>query len=246
MNRIIASSFGVLALATAAQADLTAYVTVTASSSAGTASWTSQATPVFDTDGNAHWAWTPAGGASMNDPTNSNQVGTIRWLVTDYNEDPIVNLNFAVTAGGLPTLFTITSGLLGFAPIVGEARATAAMTLTESDEIGVASTTGAYLGGTASYQANLNGAIPAGLPFAFLVRNLAATATTSDSTTESSPLVGFTPVGVVFSMQSQFSFTLSAFDQASGTSSFVVREVPAPSAAALMGLGALALGRRRR
>ena len=246
MRCAIVSSIILISMASAAQADLTAFCTVTASSSAGTASWTSHATPTFDENGNATWNWTPAGGASMTDPTNSNQIGVIRWLSTEYVADPIVNLNFAVTAGGLPTLFTITSGLLGFAPIVGEARATAAMTLTESDEVGVASTTGAYLGGTASYQANLNGAIPAGFPFAFLVRNLASTPTTSDSTSEAFPLVGFTPVGVVFSMQSQFSFTLSPFDQASGTSSFVVREIPAPSAAALMGLGALALGRRRR
>lgn len=248
MNRFFASSIVVLSLAAGVQADLTAFCTVTASSSAGTASWTSHATPVFDADGNATWNWTPASGASMTDPTTSNQVGVIRWLSTQYVADPVVNLNFAVTAGGVDTLFTITSGLLGFAVIpAAEGRATAAMTLTESDENGSGYTIGSYGPGINSYVAAYNGIIPAATPFAFLVRNLTvAGSTTSDSDNASFPLVGYTPMGAVSSMQTQFSFLLSANDQASGTSSFVVRAIPTPGAAALLGLGTLALGRRRR
>jgi hypothetical protein len=45
-------------------------------------------------------------------------------------------------------------------------------------------------------------------------------------------------------MSAQFSFMLSAFDAASGTSNYQI--VPAPGALALLGLGGLAATRRRR
>lgn len=244
MRHGLAAAFVLTAIAGSAQADLYMWCAVTAQSSAGTATWTSTATPTFDANGNAVWHWEPSGGRWLNDPTTTGQVGMINWLHTEYVADPVVNLNFAVTAGAVPTIFTITSGLLGFAPINGEARATASVTLTESDE-NTASITG-NLPGNALYVANF-GALPGGVPFTFLLGNdFVGVPTTGSTQNGATPGVGYLPVGIVSSMQSQFSFTLSPNDQASGTSSFVVRLIPTPGAAALLGLGTLMAGRRRR
>ena len=58
------------------------------------------------------------------------------------------------------------------------------------------------------------------------------------------PESGFLPIGeTVNDMSSLVSFTLSAQDLASGTSSYVI--VPEPASLAVLALGALALLRRR-
>lgn len=55
----------------------------------------------------------------------------------------------------------------------------------------------------------------------------------------------FLPTGIdVTSISASWDFTLSAFDSATGTSTFTI--VPAPASAALLGLGGLAAARRRR
>ena len=55
----------------------------------------------------------------------------------------------------------------------------------------------------------------------------------------------FQPTGIdVTSISASWDFTLSAFDSATGTSTFTI--VPAPASAALLGLGGLAAARRRR
>jgi uncharacterized protein (TIGR03382 family) len=52
------------------------------------------------------------------------------------------------------------------------------------------------------------------------------------------------PGGSADDMQSQFKFSLSRFDRAVGTSTYEI--IPAPGAAAMLGLAGLFAGRRRR
>lgn len=139
--------------------------------------------------------------------------------------DPVVSLNFVVSAGPAPTAITVTSALLGFPPVNGAmASASAGITVTDNNGDG-ASITGNYNGGTDAYLAHYNGAIPGGVAFATLVDNQSAGAFGTSTTNEA---VGSTAIGVpVTSMQTQFGFTLSPFDSAAGTSVFVVIPEPA-------------------
>jgi PEP-CTERM motif-containing protein len=154
-------------------------------------------------------------------------------------DDPQIALNFAVTAGNSAQNFTIGSGLLSFAPITNpSAVASAAATLTDSDGDG-ASVIGNETG-TKLYKAFYNGSTT----FALLDNSMTATSFASNSGNERQPLVGRQPiVGSVSNIGAEFSFLLSAHDQASGTSIF---DVPEPSTAGLIGLAVLGIARRRK
>jgi uncharacterized protein (TIGR03382 family) len=251
MNRILtASALAIVALTSSAQAGLTFYCNIAATSSSGTANWTSAATPVFDANGVATWVWEPVGGRNMVDSSNGNTVATIRSVNATYVADPIVNLGFFVQAGSIDTTFTITSGILSFSPITSPvARATAGLTLTDGDANDTASLIGGFSGGHA-YQAYVNAINSGNLGsvFAALLAFPGSGPLTTLNTQTAASTAGFPsylPVGTTaFSMASQFSFTLSANDLASGTSSFVL--IPGPGAAALLGMGMVVVGRRRR
>ncbi len=170
-------------------------------------------------------------------------LGRIEGLDIEYIADPVIALGFLVTAGGSATNFTITSALLNFPAFDANARASAAITVTDLDGNG-ATVTG-NLAGSKAYRAMLNGGIAAGTQFASLVDPAAAGTYDSSISSHSNPAgPGYIAVGNTFDMQSQFAFSLSANDQASGTSVFVT--IPAPGAAALAGLGLLGALRRRR
>lgn len=160
-------------------------------------------------------------------------------------EDPIVQLNFSVSAGSLATTFTITSPLLSF-PTLNPAsgRATAGVTVTDTN--GDGATMGAD-GQPSLYTAHYNGAVPGGTTFADLLgASVAAAAFDSATASASSPGGGlYAPIaGPVSDMSARFRFTLTANDEASGTSSYEI--IPAPGAVALMGVAGLFAGRRRR
>lgn len=160
--------------------------------------------------------------------------------------DPVVSLNFSVTAGPADTAFSIASVLVEFDAISpASARATAGIVATDLNGDGV-SVAGDLAG--KAYAANYNGLHPAGVNFASLYD--------SDSTDEAFggvgdasafPDTGFMPIGVpVSSMSTAFQFTLSAGDTASGTSAFTV--IPEPASMMLLAAGMLPLARtiRRR
>ncbi len=147
-----------------------------------------------------------------------------------------VNLGFNVAAGFLNTSFTIDATDVSFAPldtVTGAASASVSLT---STNIG----TGATLSpdGLGVYNASYN----AGTSFADLFQsNLTAASLTTE--TYDADFAG--PIaGSVDTIDAAWAFTLSAFDLASGTSTFTV--VPAPASAALLGLGGLVAVRRRR
>jgi uncharacterized protein (TIGR03382 family) len=162
-------------------------------------------------------------------------------------DDPIVQLNFSVSAGTLNTTFTITSPLLSFAAISNaEGRASAGVTATDIDGNGA---TVMPANQPSLYTSRYNGAVPGGTLFADLIDGpVAAPAFDTNSASEDFPGGGlFTPVaGAVSDMSSRFRFSLTANDDASGTSTYEIRPIPAPGAVTLLGLGGLLAGRRRR
>lgn len=171
---------------------------------------------------------------------NGNLLGTLGLLTLATQNDPMVMLGFAVTAGAADTTFTITSATVGFAPLVSpDAFAVAAVTLTDSAADG-ATLTGTY--GGKLYEANYNAAKTV---FGHLIGGpVLADGENGAVAMERQPLTGRTTIdGTVDQMTSSFSFTLSALDQASGTSRFDIvpteHYIPMPPAA-LSGLVFLA------
>jgi len=169
-------------------------------------------------------------------------VGTLSGIHMDIYDDPQVVLNFTAQANVSTTKFIFSSALVSFASLTNPtASASAGITVTDNNF------NGALLAGQesdgAAYWANYNGLVPGGTNYASLLNTVSATAL-EGTHTDSANMGPTAIVGSVGSMSSQFSFSLSAFDAASGTSSFQV--VPAPGALALLGLGGLAVTRRRR
>lgn len=173
-------------------------------------------------------------------------LGTIETLQAGFQADPQIDLAFSlVNTSAFPTTYTITTATIAFAGI-GNAQAVASASLTATNGAGSpagVSTTGGYMGGTKSYQARYSSTTPANSAtvFANLVANLSASLGASD--TEMSPLVGTTNIGTVYMMESEYKFTLSAGDQASGTSTFVIVPEPGSLLMLLVG-GAFAIRRR--
>jgi MYXO-CTERM domain-containing protein len=158
---------------------------------------------------------------------------------------PTVNLNFAVQADDELTDITVTSALLSFDGIDNaEGRASAGITVT--DVLGDGATmTGLHDDGN-MYSAQYNGLAPGGTQFTSFFDTLEALPFGSNSTSSEFPGgSGFEPIGeTVMDMSSQFSFSLTPFDIASGTSTWEL--LPAPGTLALLLVGGLVGTRRRR
>jgi hypothetical protein len=195
------------------------------------------------------WGWNLSAPVNVYSENGGSLLATIDSLGIALDGDPAVNLNFAVTAGATPTLISVASSTVVFAPLNGaDGFATAALTVTDNNGNG-ASAVGMF-GANKSYQATYNG----GSVFAQLVSPVGAPGDGTATGTERSPLAGTTLIpGMTSSIQSQFSFVLSAFDSASTTSRFQVNipggNVPEPSTwvlASTAAVGGFLLRRRRR
>lgn len=194
------------------------------------------ATESFDVPcvaGQADWAL----GTPRDITVGGVQLGQIKELAFQSDSEPFVNLHFSVEAFALDTTFEINSAVVTFGALLdADAYASAGVTLT-GDEDG-ATLTGLFDG--ASYQARYD----AGILYANLVRGFSVDADQTLTHSDRSPAAGYNTISTISSIESQFKFTLSALDQASGTSRFYV--TPEPATLALLGLCGLALIRRRK
>ncbi|GAB5496180.1 MAG: hypothetical protein Phyf2KO_12600 [Phycisphaerales bacterium] len=189
-------------------------------------------------DANGDYQWTLANPIDVDDGNGQN-VFTLDSAGITIIADPVIDLNFNVIAGMANTVFSVDSAVLSFAPLGSTiGRATAAVSVTDLNGDGASFTPvggGAYgafyNGGGTLFQELISSTVTAD-PF--------STATANDVF----PAVGYQSIGTTLTdIQSEWNFTLSAGDVASGTSSFEV--IPAP-ASAVLGLAALAGLRRRR
>ena len=228
---IFAVAFLVVASASPALADVIVTITCTSGGQSATQNF-------LISCGADSSNWTLSGPVAL---SGSNGVlGTITDLSYQSNADPYVNLRFAVEAGSTDTTFDITSAVVSFGALSNPwAYASAGVTLT-SDSDG-ATITGLLDGGSV-YQAIFNGSTV----YASLVNGFTIAADQSVTHSDRDPVSGNqTIAGSVTSIQSEFKFTLSALEQASGTSRFEVI-VPEPATMSLLVLGGLALLRRNR
>jgi len=178
-----------------------------------------------------------------NDPGKT-PLGTVSDLSAYLDADPVVSIGFAITAPATSVSYTITSAVVGFAPLVNPAAiASAGITVTDSDGDGAVASP-LFAGGTRFFQATSNAGVYAGLIAGPLTAAPYASAAASDAL----PASGYGSVaGTVTSIQTAFSFNITPNDQVSGTGVFHV--VPEPGglaalATGLSGMAALLLRRR--
>jgi MYXO-CTERM domain-containing protein len=191
------------------------------------------------------YRWTQGLAEDIFDESSGRFIARLDSSTGFYAGDPQVNLGFAVTAGSSLTTFTISSGLLSFAPIdssVAIGRASAALTVTDSDFNGTAELvgTGPSSLGPRAYRANYNGSTQ----FSALLTSVIAPPGGSGSMSDNDPPLGDRSVGATASdMGVVLQFTVTPSDQGSGTTNY--RITPEPAALAALAIGGLALLRRR-
>jgi MYXO-CTERM domain-containing protein len=184
--------------------------------------------------------WSLSGAVPILDD-DENVIATLTGGTATYIGDPQIAMGFSLFAGALDTMVTIKSGLLAF-PTIGNPQGLVSAGLTLTDSNGNGGTLTGPGGVLASYQ--YNGFVPGGTSFVDLTGSLAAGP--GQSASGAANTGGFIPVGeAVSDMSFQYSFLLSAGDQASGTSNYVINAIPAPAGLALLGVCGM-LGRRRR
>ena len=194
-------------------------------------------------------AWTGPLSWTLPAPTALDGAGLafINAMTVNLSADPQVDLTFDITNTTSKNVrLSIATDTIVFDDPVLNAWASASGSLTLNDLGGSvgASLTGLFSGN--AYQARYS--TDEVLPPAAVFANLLPSTSTLGSTVswaDASPVSGMTNLGTtVYMMESEFHFTLSARDQAIGTSTFLI--TPEPASAVLLALGSLALWRRRR
>lgn len=201
--------------------------------------------PVGNFDGNL--TWTLPAPLTLQDGAVT--LGTVKNMQVTFNADPQVDLNFAIVNGSsAPISFAITTATILFDPI---ANATAAATASVTLSQGAGSPAGASISGlfpnAKIYQARYsnNGFINSGTVFGSLAPSMSFASGLGMSETEMLPASGEVSLGTTaYMMESEFKFILSAGDQASATSAFVI--TPEPGCGLLLALLGLAAGWPRR
>lgn len=184
--------------------------------------------------GGSPWIWS----SSQTFEMRSNRTGELIAVLNppghstrvEYIDDPAVGMNFAVQAGPSLTAFTITSALLSFTMMDGEARITAGFSLTDVDGDGASLVgLGNPSGAQGAYLAQYNGfaGTISGSTFAEEIQGMNAGVFATSVASIDAPPVGFqTIANPVSDMSVLISFSLSPNDLASGTSNFVIQPPP--------------------
>lgn len=230
-----AIAIGVIGIGASALADLSPIIfSVQASNANGSGSWDVAYDPGNDGPDGYFWS----GGPQTITDGEGDEIAVVELASLSAFGDPAVGMTFTVQALNVNTVFSISSGILSFPAFNGTGIASGGLTVTDSDSNAFASLVGNIgAANTSSFVASYNGGTIFNEDIGPLsVNNVAG----SDSGNFNS---GLQPIFGVGSIQVDFGFTLSANDSASGTSVFFV--TPEPSALALLGLGAVALIRRR-
>lgn len=187
--------------------------------------------------GGGGWSW--AGGGIQFD----NGIASLDAANLTIAGDPQIALGFTLSAGPALTTVTISSAVLSFGAMGNphQCLATVAPSITDLDQpLNGATLTGCGGSQGSVYVASYN--VPPGTVFAEFVQQLQSVP--PDGSAGGSGNTGVVGIsGAVTSMQVQFEFTLSAGDQVSATSNYIV--MPEPASLALMVVGAVALRRRR-
>jgi len=165
-----------------------------------------------------------------------NGLGTIESVAISVKADPVIQLGFTVTAGDYATAFSFSSDVLISDPELTNTQGYAYA------QIGI-STPGANLWGgygMEAYQALYNGSN-------LFAELLDASPLTGPGTFDEN--TGWVAIaGNVSSMQAKWQFTLDAEGMATGSSYYEIAgdPIPEPASILLLGLGGLALLRKRR
>lgn len=243
-SSMLMAAAGLAAAATTAHASFTVVVTVEVTD--GADSWSQQFN--FEANPEVHGtAYANVLGSLDNTQSVLWQAGngaTIHGLGIDLFADPSVSSNFNVSSGSSNSTFTIHSAIVnhpGFPSDLG--RTEAIVSLTNIPFPGTSSdVTMTGLHGGNAFRAFYNGATIFGA--GDILPGGTNAGTQLYTAASSAPGVYLPLGGIATSIESEFKFSLSPRDQASGSSLFEV--IPSPSSAGLIVLAGLVATRRRR
>jgi len=178
------------------------------------------------------WTWSSSEMIEMRSPTTGELIAVLnpdgRQSRVEYVDDPIINLAFAVQSGASTTTFSVSSALLSFPTIAEpEGRATVGFSLTDGDGDGATLTgIGNPSGAQGAYLAQYNGlaATLSGTTFAEEIQSMTAGIFSTQTASADVPPLGFLIIAnPVSDMSVLVSFSLTANDLASGTSTYVIQ-----------------------
>jgi len=178
--------------------------------------------------------------------TFANGLGQLQTLNLSLNErcyepDALsVELAFSLVAGTSGATFTVTSAMLPITVVNPQAYATAGVTVTDGEPYDTATLLGKYPGDKV-YQTSYNN----GIPWRTYIASPLVTGTGGTASSPAEPIIQEMIPATVTNISSEFKFTLTPVDQASGTSSFTIL-VPEPVTIGLLAIGAVFVGRRKR